>query len=348
MGQIVEWIESWNTTSTMWIWFIPAAAITVFFALRMAKYADLIIYKSSLGGAFVGLTFVSLVTSIPELVTVISQSLEGSPSIGVSDILGANAWSIFCLAIVTIIFVKTMYVKELGPLTKISITLAFISTLAVTIFMFIGHDWVIGQKGVYAIGVLPFTFLIIYALSLYLSYRHKGDSTSHHEYPEEVAHTKYSLRTIFIIFAAYSLALVLFSFVLNWVTDGMQRIYSIPRESAGGLILSMTTAAPEVVALVSLAINGQMSAAFGGIIGSHTFNIFTLFFGDLAYGNGAIFNVEAVHNVWKIGLIVLIELATFMIFIFSAKKIRKKWIYLLFPSIILISYILGWILILSL
>jgi cation:H+ antiporter len=77
----------------------------------------------------------------------------------------------------------------------------------------------------------------------------------------------------------------------------MQKTYEIDEKSAGGILLSMTTALPEIVALISFAMARQAIAAVGSILGSHIFNYSLVFYGDLAYSKGPIMTAEHVNEV---------------------------------------------------
>ncbi len=329
----------------MWIWFIPAAALTLFSAMKMVKYAELIIEKTKMGGAFVGLVLISMITSIPELITEISQGLSNSPATGLSDDIGANAFSTFMLAIASIIFVKSMFVKKLGLWTKITIVISFTLSLLMTIILYYSADIEIGVPGKIAIGIVPIFMLLVYIIVVYFSYRfrHLAD-----EEPENLVKTNLSKKQIYFMFVLFSFSLILSSLLLNWVTDAMQIKYSIDPKSAGGILLSMTTAMPEVVALFGLARKGYLTAATGSIIGSHIFNLSAIFWGDLAYNQTDIINGPGVSSVWMIAVIVTIEVGILLSFVVLGKRIKNKYTYLIFPSLIVCTYIIGWSLILFL
>ncbi|NQZ65880.1 MAG: hypothetical protein HRT99_01520 [Mycoplasmatales bacterium] len=345
MEIISEWFSGWNITGTMWLWFIPAAAFTLFSAMKMVKYAELIIEKTRMGGAFVGLVLVSMITSIPEMITEISQGLANSPETGLSDDIGANAFSTFMLAIASLIFIKSMFVKNLGIWTKITIGISFVLSLIMTIILFYSADIQIGTSGRIAIGIVPLFMMLIYIIFVYFSYRYRHLAD---EEPKEVIQTTRSNKQIFLIFGLFSFMLISASLFLNWVTDSMQITYSIDPKSAGGILLSMTTAMPEVVALFSLARKGYLTAATGSIIGSHIFNFSAILWGDLAYTGSDIIHGPGVNSIWMIGLMLTVEVGLLLVFSIVGKRIKSKILYATFPSLIIITYIIGWSMILFL
>ena len=344
MNNIFTKFESFNTSGTMWIWFIPAAILTLYAAMRMVNYAELIIQKTKLGGAFVGLVLVSMITSIPELITEISQGAAGRPDIGISDDIGANAFSTFMLAFATLIFAKSMFVRNLGKWTKISILISFVLTVSMTLILFFGKDFGMGTSGKFMIGIIPFIFIISYFVFVYFSYkfRHLAD-----EEPEHETKTRFGIKGIISMFVLFSIILTGSALFLNWTVDAMQEKYGISSKSAGGIFLSMTTAMPEVVALFSLARKGYLTAATGAIIGSHIFNISCLFWGDMAYSGGAMIEAEGVSSVWQIALLTSIELTIFLAFILLGKKLNNKITYSIFPALMVATYIIGWALMIA-
>lgn len=345
MNVIVNWIKNWNNNFTIILWFFIAAAIVIFFALKIVKYAELIINKTKLGGGFVGLVFVSIVSSTPELITEVVQGSNNTPSIGMSDDLGANAFSILMLAISTIIFSKLIFMKKISFWNKFITGVAFLLTTLVTLFINFKIDIAIGTPGKFIIGFIPIILFLIYLAINFASY--KFDHLQEEE-PKLDIKTNLSVRSISLLFFGYSLLLILFSIVLNLIVDGMQEIYVIDTNSAGGLLLSTTTAMPEIIALFLFAKKGYLSAAIASIIGSHIFNISVVLWGDMAYKNGAILLDSSVHSVWYIGLMTSIMLFIFFCFILFSKKIKNKYVYYTFPFIILLTYVIGWTLILAL
>ena len=139
----------------------------------MVKYAKLIIQKTKLGGAFVGLIFVSFITSIPELFTEISQGLLEKPIVAITDDIGSNAFSVFILSITILIFIKKLNMSKISNLTIISI---FIS-LTLSIFsMFVLKyqlDFRLINTNVLIIGFTPFIFLLSYVGFVIFSYKNR-------------------------------------------------------------------------------------------------------------------------------------------------------------------------------
>ncbi len=310
----------------------------------MVKYAKLIIQKTKLGGAFVGLIFVSFITSIPELFTEVSQGLLEKPIVAITDDIGSNAFSVFILSITILIFIKKLNMSKISNLTIISI---FIS-LTLSIFsMFVLKyqlDFRLVNTSVLIIGFTPFIFLLSYVGFVIFSYknRHLADPE-----PEKEIKTNLTKNMIFILFILSSIFLVLFVICLNISANAMQVSYNIPSSSTGGLLLSITTSLPEIIALISFARGGFLSAAIGSIVGSHILNLSGIFWGDLAFTKDAVILYENVNSIWWLAFMAVLEIFLFIIFIFISKKVKNKIILAIIPLIIILTYIIGWVLLLQ-
>lgn len=344
MKNIGLWLNNWNLQGTIWIWFVLFGSLTLFTSLIMVKYAKLIIQKTKLGGAFVGLIFVSFITSIPELFTEISQGILEKPVVAITDDIGSNAFSMFILSIIILIFIKKLNLSKISNLTIAAIFISLTLSILMTFVLKYKLDFKIINNSFLTIGFTPFIFLFSYLGFVIFSYknRHLVDPE-----PEKKIKTTLTNKMIFFSFALSSIFLVFFVICLNISVNAMQTSYNIPSKSAGGLLLSITTSLPEIIALISFAKGGFLSAAISSIVGSHILNLSGMFWGDLAFTKDSVILFQGIEKIWWIAFIAVLEIALFIIFIFISKKIKNKIILSIIPIIIILIYIIGWILILQ-
>jgi cation:H+ antiporter len=242
--------------------------------MKMVNYAQLIIQKTKLGGAFVGLIFVSLITSIPELITEISQGILGKPDVGISDDIGSNAFSMFALSFVILIFIKKLYIDKISKLTIITIFISLTLSIFVTFVFKYQLDYNVGYAGTFSVGITSIFLLFCYLIFVFFTYknRHLADPE-----PKILIKSNKTIKQIFILFIFYSIFLILVAISLNASVNAMQHQYKISSKSAGGLFLSITTSMPEIIALIVFAKSGFLSAAISSIVGSHIFNLSAIF-----------------------------------------------------------------------
>lgn len=240
----------------------------------MVKYAKLIIQKTKLGGAFVGLIFVSFITSIPELFTEITQGLLEKPVVAITDDIGSNAFSMFILSITILIFIKKLNMSKISNLTIVAIFISLTLSIFMTFVLKYQLDFKLIDTNFIIIGFTPFIFLFSYIGFVIFSYkkRHLIDPE-----PEKEIKTSLTNKMIFFCFALSSIFLIFFVICLNISVNAMQTSYNIPSRSAGGLLLTITTSLPEIIALISFAKSGFISAAIGSIVGSHILNLSGIF-----------------------------------------------------------------------
>ena len=347
MTEFINWVEGWTGGGKYAIIMFPfLAAILLYFSLKIVKYAEVIIAKSKFGAGFVGGTLVAVVTSMPELITEVSQALAGHPENGLGDDIGSNAFSIFLIGVAGLIFFRYLFLNKLSTWTKITIGISLLFSLALTVSLMIGNDVALGSMG-----IIPLLFFLAFLTTIFLNWKF-GDNDGE----EEDAVPKYvksiSLRKGTILFTLNGLGVVLFSVLVNVSVTAFQEGFNIPSASIGGVFLAMTTSLPEVVAFVVFLRKQQPGAAIASLVGSHFFNLGILFFGDLAFSDGPTFQVAEMQD--HLGLAALTASMLFVLVIHFTISIKfkhlyeKKWLYMITPSLMVAGYIVGWILILSL
>ena len=325
------------------MFFFLAFAFFVFIAARqLVKFADLIVENTKLGGNFFGGVAIAAITSAPELITEIVQASSGFPGAGNADDLGSNAFSTFLLAIFgLILFRKTKFLNHIKGWTLKTIIFTFILSVYVLIIIFFKWDISIGNSTI--IGLVPLSLFLFYIIYLFLQYRFGNEENDATQIKKD---KNFSLKKTIINFCFWGFLLIGCSFFLNVFASSMKEGFNLKENSIGGIFLSISTSLPEIVAFALLLKRKQREAAIMTLVGSHIFNLGISFFGDLAYDQEATFKTEHVHNNWPIALINVTMLAFLLLHIFVFSKIKSKTFYLIMPSLMSISYLVGWSMIL--
>ena len=323
--------------------FLAFAAGIVFTAIKMVKYSEVIMGKTKFGGAFIGGALIAAFASMPELITEIVQGLEGNPGVGTADDIGANAFSAFAMAVAIIVLVSHPFIFKMGKFSKISLLTNSALGFALAIFMFVNKDINMGISGKFVIGIIPIIMLTSYILFLVMQWKFSTDEEEVD--PETIKDI--SVKKGVTLFIVFGVLVVILAVLINLSVSSMQAGYGIKAESAGGLFLSMTTSLPEIVAFVALLKSGQKSAAVAALVGSQMFNLGITVFGDMAYTDKAMFNNLEVSNNWSLTLIFAIEMLFIGLYAFFGKKIKNKKIRTAIPLLSILTYIVGWILILT-
>ena len=317
----------------------------IYSAIKLVKYADRVIDNTKFGGAFVGGAIIAAVTSIPELVTEVVQSSVNKPSIGTADDIGSIAFSTFFIALSIIFFWKSFFMKKIKFWTKITMSVSFALSLIATLTLVFKKDLMIGKEGVFAIGLIPLFFFIVYCVMLIIQWKF-GESDKKEKNTIKLKKV-FSIKKTIFWFVFWSVVTMILAIGLNWVVDALKEWSNIDSGAVGGVILSITTSLPEIVAFLAFVFKKKYIAGLTSLFGAHIFNYAMTFFGDIAYIKNATFLEEEVSKNWPIAAIALISLFFIMLQAIFAKHMRKKIMYFIFPTLSIITYFGGWVLILT-
>jgi len=84
--------------TSMWVWFASLGAVVAVVGYAIGQSGLAIARESGLSGSVVGALFTSVVTSLPELVTVLTAVRIGALTLGVSNIVGGNTFDVLFVA----------------------------------------------------------------------------------------------------------------------------------------------------------------------------------------------------------------------------------------------------------
>lgn len=212
----------------------------------------------------IGLTIVSIGTSMPELFVSITSAIEGYPDMAVGNVIGSNLCNLLLILGLSAIIQSIDFKKE-TRLIEIPMT------LFVTILLFmlcnIGRDITRGE-GMILIGL--FVLFIIY--TIYMG--KKGEEFENRDVLIEVQTDKnYSIikSILWVILGIVGLKIGGDLVVNHSVT--IAQAFNISEKVISLTIIAIGTSLPELVTSVTAAIKGDSDIAIGNILGSNIFNI---------------------------------------------------------------------------
>ncbi len=97
------------------IGFLLAAGSLVFITPIMVQSANEIAIITGLGTTFVGTTLVALVTSLPELVTVIAAIKIGANDMAIGNLFGSNMFNMFAIGLTDIFYGQGRFLAVIDP-----------------------------------------------------------------------------------------------------------------------------------------------------------------------------------------------------------------------------------------
>ena len=246
------------------IWF-DLIMLVVGFVL-LIKGADFFVDGSSsiakkfrIPSIIIGLTVVSLGTSLPELASSVTASLAGSNEIAISNVVGSNLFNLmvvvgFC-ALMSSVSVDNNMLKRDIP---ISISAAILLLTLCAIGSTLGR---IDSAILLVLFVSYIALLIIYAM------KNRTDDDEE----DEVKERNIILSLVFVIGGIVAIKFG-GDFVVNSARD-IAVTFGMSETLVGMTIVALGTSLPELVTSMIAAKKGESDLALGNVVGSNIFNI---------------------------------------------------------------------------
>lgn len=251
-------------------------AISVIFILigfvLLIKGADLLVEGASniakkfhIPEIIIGLTIISIGTSMPELFVSITSAINGHSDMAVGNIVGSNLANLFLILGLSSIIKPIQFKKETR---LIEIPICLFTTVVFVILSNIGAD-ISRIEGIILIGL--FVLFIIYTIVMALK-AEKFDKSAVIELSLIEREKSHTLRDICYVI----LGIIALKFGGGFTVDNAVKIaqfFNWSEKLIGVTILAVGTSLPELVTSVTAAIKGKSDIAIGNIIGSNIFNI---------------------------------------------------------------------------
>jgi len=239
----------------------------------LVKGADLLVEGASnfakkfhIPEIIIGLTIVSIGTSLPELFVSITSAIDGYPDMAIGNVVGSNIANMFLILGMSAI-IKTITFKKETRLIEIPICLA-----VSIIFMILCN---IGQD-ITRIDAIILTVLFIAFIAYTIVMAKKGEEFDKEENEEDIKKEDKATGSVIKNIIYMILGIVLLKFGGDFTVDNAVNIanfFGLSEKLISVTILAVGTSLPELVTSVSAAIKGKSDIAIGNIIGSNIFNI---------------------------------------------------------------------------
>ncbi|MFC2947352.1 sodium:calcium antiporter [Virgibacillus sediminis] len=325
--------------------FFLAAALTVYTAMKLSEYADVISEKTNMGGMVVGTILLAGATSLPEVTTSFSAVLINNVDIAIGNMLGSNLFNLLILAVFDLVYRRRQLYLQAGRSHLFSAVLGLFLMLMVTLALFLRIDYTI-----LGIGVDALLVLLVYVIGMVVISRMPsapeptealmGDSpeAGREEPPKDI-----SVKKAVIGFIIAAVAILLAGSVLSITGDQIAVITGMGSSFVGSFLIAATTSLPEAVSVYAALRLKNMNLAVGSILGSNMFNMIILAISDAVYQGGSIMADVSYSNLYT-GIAISV-LSAVLIWALLRKRSASLWTYSI-PSIItvigyfIVSYLL--------
>lgn len=269
----------------------------------------------------IGLTLVSIGTSLPETSVSVSSALQGKSDLSFGNVIGSNIFNVLvvigCCSLIKPMVVSKGIIKFDIPIYVGIIALLAIFAFAITPFEIVWYEALI-------------LFLIFLGYMVFVVFRAKKNPEVEAETTEEETKKKKPM-WLNIIFIIGGLAAIIVGGELVVKNASDIALYFGMSELLVGLtIVAVGTSLPELVTSMVATKKGEVDIAVGNAIGSCLFNII------LILGLSGMINNITLQPSSYIDLIIM-SVSVILIFLFSFKKLKVNRIQGL---ILVLTYVL--------
>ena len=290
--------------------------------------ASAIAKKYHVSDMVVGLTIVSIGTSLPELIVNIMSSIQGQSELAIGNVFGSNVANLLLILGVTAV-ICPLPIKRNTILTEIPFSL--IATLLVGFLanakLFDAYTQLYISR---SDGYLLLFFFLLFMAYIYNIAKTNNDTP---EEEEETPTMSIGKSVLYILLGVVGL------FVGGkWVVDGAVSIaqsFGLSESFIGLTIVAIGTSLPELVTSVTAARRNSIDIAVGNVVGSNIFNLLWIL------GISAIINPMPFDVVSNSDILMMIFASTLLILSMPVGKRNTidRWNGILF-MVIYIGYII--------
>ena len=286
---------------------VPILLIILGFVL-LIKGADFLVDgASSLAKRFnipdiiIGLTIVSIGTSMPELFVSSTSAMNGSSDMAIGNIIGSNLCNLLMILGISTIIKPVKFQKETR---LIEIPLCLIITIIFAIFCNTS-----GTISRIEALILIFLFVLFIIYTIIMGKKGKAFDAENAIIEIKEDNKLLSLKKSIILIVLGIVGLKIGGDLTVENATNLARMFKVSEKIIGLTILAIGTSLPELVTSVTAAIKGNSDIAIGNIIGSNIFNIL------LIIGVSAIISPLTYNFTYNIQIAILV-LSTVVLSIF--------------------------------
>lgn len=221
--------------------------------------------KCNIPDIIIGLTIVSIGTSMPELFVSSTSAINGSSDMAIGNIIGSNLCNLLMILGISALIKPVKFQKETRV---IEIPICLIVTIIFAIFC--NTSGTITRIEALIL-IFLFTLFIIYTIIVGKNGKTLDLENVFIEIQSD--YTQISLKESIILIISGIIGLKIGGDLTVENTTKLAEMFNVSEKIIGLTILAIGTSLPELVTSVTAAIKGNSDIAIGNIIGSNIFNI---------------------------------------------------------------------------
>ena len=288
-----------------WLQFVVCAVLIGYAGSKLSRYGDVIADKTGLGGAWVGLALMAVVTSLPELVTGISSvTLADAPDIAVGNVLGACVMNL-----AMIVFLDLLHRGE-SVYTRASQGHILSAGFGIIMTGFVGFSLLYSSRGgdlsLGHVGLYSPILAVIYAVAVRTVFFYERRQLK--EFVEERVerYPHLSLRQAVTRYSLAALVVVAAALWLPYIGHDLASAMGWHETFVGTLFIAFATTLPEMVVTITALRLGALDMAISNLLGSNLFNVFIIAIDDVFFLKGPLLShVSTLHVVSSLSAVMM-------------------------------------------
>jgi len=288
--------------------------VSLFVLIKAASYftnsAEKIGLYFGISAFIVGVTIVSVGTSLPELVSSIIAVLKGSSEIVVGNVIGSNITNIFLILGIAAIVGKNLKITY--------------EIIHVDLPILVGSAFLFGLTIWDGVLSLPEALLLIAGIIVYFLYivnsqkEHKDIKIKEEMKGELRKSKKLDAKTIVIFIISAFFIYVSAKYTIESVIK-ISEMLSIGKEIIAASAVALGTSLPELTVSIIAAKKGKPEIAVGNVLGSNIFNTFVVM------GVPALFGALIIPQNMIVFALPIMIIATLLFFFIAQEKEVTRW-----------------------
>lgn len=244
--------------------FLLGLVVLIIGADLLVKGASTLASQFGISSLTIGLTVVSLGTSMPELLVSLISGLQNKSDLAIGNVIGSNIANVLLVLGVAAI-IRPLPVRNSTVVSEIPFSLS-----AALLLGFLANAHLFSDHPELSISHTDGAILLFF-FCLFIMYVYKTSKTNAPPVPQ-VESGGTSLRAYLLI----ALGVLGLYFGGQWVVDGaigLARLWGLNEALIGLTIVAVGTSSPELVATAVAAYRNHTDIAVGNVIGSNVFNL---------------------------------------------------------------------------
>lgn len=214
----------------------------------------------------IGLTIVSIGTSMPELFVSITSAIDGYPDMAMGNIIGSNIANLLLILGLSSVIRSIKFKRETR---LIEIPMCLIISLLFVVICNLGHD-----VTRFDAGILIVLFVLFIGYTIFMA--KKGEEFDKEDDDDNVDDkaklSKSTVKDVIFLLLGAVLLKIGGDLTVNNAVE-IAKHFGLSEKLISVTILAVGTSLPELVTSVSAAIKGKSDIAIGNILGSNIFNM---------------------------------------------------------------------------